>query len=434
VLEELLEEVVGLMQENAAGKRIELIWQLDPELPRVLSGDAGRLRQVMLNLVGNAIKFTDHGKVVLRALDRKHLSPGMIRFEVEDTGIGIPAPALDTIFDTFTQADNSPTRRFGGTGLGLAIVRQLTHLMGGKVGVTSSPGEGSCFSIEIPLATAESDSATRLLIPESLRGSRIALILDDEELAGDLSRRLRGYGLNSELCASGARSLQLLQQSTDHPVQLAFIDADMSGLGGIRLVEALAGQPHCQDLKIVFLARQEHAVLHSAMSHPRIDQWLYKPIRGEQLELVLQDSLPGLQSSTGAAIETTGEPMAAACHKLLLVEDNRTTQLFVRGILESTDYQLEVAENGAVALQLLDSQRFDLIFMDCQMPVLDGFATTIRLRELGVRIPIVALTARVFADDVVRCQQAGMDDFLKKPFRQQELLDMTAKWLAVRRS
>jgi signal transduction histidine kinase/DNA-binding response OmpR family regulator len=432
VLAELLDEVVGLMREHAAGKQIELNWHMDQDLPRMLSGDVGRLRQILLNLTGNAIKFTDHGEVLLRASAVDRANPGRVRFEVEDTGIGIPPSALDSIFDTFTQADNSTTRRFGGTGLGLAIVRQLSLLMGGEVSVSSTPGQGSCFCVEIPFGYLMTESAPRLRIPEPFHNSRILVLLDDEELGRDLTRRLESFGFRCEIVTAGGRALQMLQGQTDDPARLAFVDADMSGLGGIRLVEALAGQSCCQDLKIVILVRQNHAVLQSALSHQRIDHWLYKPISGEQLEQVLLDLLPGAQFATESAIETAGESAMDERRQLLLVEDNQTTQLFVRGIMERTEYDLQIAENGEEALQYIDSQHFDLILMDCQMPVLDGFATTVRLRQAGIRTPIVALTARVFADDIAKCQQSGMDDFVKKPFRQQELLDTIEKWLVAR--
>jgi len=424
-LAELVAEVLGLLQESAQNKQIDLRSQLAPELPVMVTGDSGRIRQILLNLAGNALKFSENGEVVVRLYPLTGSEPAMIRFEVEDSGVGITEEALETIFDTFTQGDDSTTRQHGGTGLGLAIVRQLAQLMGGDVSVRSRVGMGSCFRVDLPLVpTKVQPSALRQL--KEFRALRALLVTDDEQLCLNLADQLIGLGFLCEQVNSGSRALQHLQSDPRHPVRLVLVDADMSGLGGLRLIEKIAELAPLVELKVILIAGQEHSALSVAESGARIDRWLYKPVRAEQIAQTMSELFSALSSVEPQAadlITPTGGKT------VLLVEDNQTTQLFVRGILDQTDIRLQIACNGEQALNCLQDNRVDLIFMDCQMPIMDGFEATVRIRQLGHELPIIALTARVFEADVQRCRDAGMDDFLPKPFRQLDLFDKLEKWL-----
>jgi len=424
----LVAEVLGLLAEAAQNKHLDLTSQLDPHLPTIVAGDSGRIRQILLNLVGNAVKFSEHGEVVVRLSPVWASGSHLIRFEVEDSGIGIPTESLDSIFDSFTQGDDSATRHYGGTGLGLAIVKQLVRLMGGDVTVTSRVGEGSCFRVDLPLAPVEQHAPRPQCHLDRIVGGRVLLITDDDDLSLKISNRLFEFGLRGESVNSGSRALQVLQSDAGQTIQLALIDADMSGLGGLRLVEKISEIGPLAELKLMMLAGQEYAALSTAESSVRIDRWLYKPLQFENFDLVL------IELFADHLTDVEMNPAVPEDKTLLLVEDDRVTQDFVRGILAQTDYRLQIASNGKEALAFLQSHSPELIFMDCQMPVLDGFEATRHIRQAGYEMPIVALTARVFAADAQRCEDAGMDDFLRKPFRQQELLAVLEKWLQGGRS
>jgi len=429
-LAELVEEVLGLLQETAQNKQINLRSQLAAELPDMVTGDSGRIRQILLNLVGNALKFSENGEVVVRLFPLTGSEPATVRLEVEDSGIGIPEEALETIFDTFTQGDDSTTRQHSGTGLGLAIVRQLAQLMGGDVSVRSQVGMGSCFRVDLPLVPAKIQPALLRQFKE-FSTLRALLVTDDERLWLNLADQLIGLGFLCEHIKSGSRALQYLQSEARQPVRLVLVDAEMSGLGGLRLIEKIAEFAHLAELKVILIAGQEHAALSAAESGARIDRWLYKPVRAEQIAQTLTE----LFSAVSAAEPQAADMSTPAGGKtVLLVEDNQTTQLFVRGILDQTDIRLRIACNGEQALDCLQNNRVDLIFMDCQMPIMDGYEATVRIRQLGHELPIIALTARVSEADVQRCRDTGMDDFLRKPFRQLELFDMLEKWLDGRQS
>jgi len=421
-LSELVAEVLKLLAEAAQNKHLDLTSQFDPDLPVMVAGDSGRIRQILLNLVGNAVKFSEHGGVVVRVYQVRTAGFTLIRFEVEDSGIGIPTESLDSIFDSFTQGDDSTTRHYGGTGLGLAIVKQLAELMGGEVTVTSQVGEGSCFRVDLPLAPVDQQAPRQRYHLGCNLGGRVLLITDDDELSLNISNRLIEFGLRGESVNSGSRALQILQSDAGQTFQLALIDADMSGLGGLRLVEKISEIGPLAELKLMMLAGQEHAALSTSPSSARVDRWMYKPLQYENFDLILIELFadPLTEAEMNPALPDT---------TLLLVEDDRVTQDFVRGILAQTEFRLQIASNGAEALALLQSHSPELIFMDCQMPVLDGFEATQHIRQTGHQMPIVALTARVFAADAKRCLDAGMDDFLRKPFRQQDLLAMIDKWL-----
>jgi len=426
-LRETVEEVVGLMAEKSHAKGILLQVELDDRLPELLRGDAGRLRQIVLNLVGNAIKFTERGEV--RVGVRQLESSGrqvLIEIDVEDTGVGIPEAALETIFDTFTQVDDSATRRHGGTGLGLAIVRQLTELMGGEVGVESRLGSGSRFWIRAPFVLSKLGNDPLSEMSGLLQGVPALVLEEDDDAAQRLLAKLLQAGLGAQRAASGQQALTLLRGSAtgNCPFRFLLLDADMPGLGGWRLVEHIAAEPALEALRLIMLADHDSDNSLREQTGSRVSRWLYRPVRQSQLRKVLTEILA--EEETPVGLMGSGEASRIA---VLLVEDSETTCDYIRGVLADTAIDLRVVHDGEQALQTIASLPFRLVLMDCQMPVLDGFEATRRLREGGYRLPIVALTARAFAEDARLCLEAGMNDYLCKPFKQQDLLQILAKWL-----
>jgi len=430
-LGESLEEVVELFSETAARKGLHLGCELPPELPVLLRGDAGRLRQILLNLVGNAVKFTERGDVRIRVAALEQDSSSVyLRFEVEDTGIGIDPLLQGRIFDSFAQASEAMNRKFVGTGLGLAIVRQLVGLMAGEVGVESTPGVGSCFWFEISLRRQPRHSVKPDLITEQLRGGRLLIVDDDQHAVDILTDKLAACGFEVEHAVNGREALAMLAEAADqNPFVAAFLDSDMAGLGGKRLAAAISSQARFRETRLVMMCEQGNLSLSDDGCGPNIHR-LYKPIRSVQLVKTLNELLQ-IQSPPPETALSPDLPrmQLPPGWRVLLVEDNPTTRDFVQRILADEDGRLLIAHQGEEALELLEEQRVDLVLMDCQMPIVDGYEATRRLRQKGLSIPIIALTANAFPEDIAACHDAGMDDHLCKPFRREDLLLVLQRWL-----
>jgi signal transduction histidine kinase/DNA-binding response OmpR family regulator len=421
---ETIEDAVELLTDKAFGKGLEFIIDLAPDLPRVAIGDPGRLRQIVLNLVGNAIKFTERGEIVLRAApiagDRKEFH---LRLEVSDTGIGIDHAAQKLIFDSFSQADNTTARRFGGTGLGLAIVKELVHLMGGTIGVESAPEHGSTFWLTLRLtrlprpATAIKELAAplRVLVAERHAGVGKAL-----------ARHLHALGLRSAEAAAGTDALAHWQRARreGEPFSLVILDPT---LAAVELFTAVLEQEAASRL-VLFVRPGTTADIPAAASV------LTKPLRPSRLAPFLTGLLrqPAEQIDSRQALPFRKMLSAPPRGHLLLVEDNPSTQALVRMILLNLGCEVTTADSGEEALLLATDRCFDMILMDHQMPGMDGFETTHHLRAQGIDIPVVALTANIWPEDIAAGHAAGMNDFLGKPFRQKQLRDLIDKWLPLR--
>ncbi|TYO98802.1 signal transduction histidine kinase [Geothermobacter ehrlichii] len=426
-LREVAEEVVGLMAENAAAKGLQLRCEIAPGMPVDVKGDGGRLRQILLNLVGNAIKFTDEGEVRLHIdLIEQDARTCCYRIEVADTGIGIAPDVQDRIFESFVQAEETLTRRFGGTGLGLAIVRQLVDMMGGRIHLDSTPGIGSRFTLELRFVRQEKGWNDGRWA--ALAGRRVLLVSDDEQ-TGTTQAKLRQLGLEVNVAGSGPRALAILRRSVAEgsSCQLAMVDSDMAGLGGWKLVEAMAGDPAIPAIPVIMLCSPDESSIEARHVDGVRVEWLYKPVRKTLLgEALLR--LLGHEEGSGEDCSSSASSVPEGCC-ILLVEDNATTRDYVRGLLQPQPGQLVMAHNGREAVDLAAGQDFDLILMDCQMPIMDGFEAARRLRSMGYGGPIVALTARGFREDVEACLAAGMNAHVCKPFRREELLKVLETWL-----
>ncbi len=426
-LREVIEESVELLAERAHTKGLELVSKIPPDLTAARFGDSMRLRQVLINLIGNAIKFTEAGAIVVRVTqstseDRRH----WVQCVVEDTGVGIHEENLSRIFDSFAQEDGSTTRRFGGTGLGLAISKQLVELMGGEIGVRSQLGEGSRFYIRIPLEIdSTADSSLRI---EGLRGIRV-LVADDSALNREILReQLLGWEMDVVDVESGALALEALAAATaaGNDFELLLLDYHMPDLDGLAVARTIHDDPAMTGLPVVLLSSVSTSQSQDGLADLGIDAWLTKPVRQAQLYFCLLSTLGGHPHISDSMIAKApkfepsvgGEPLKL---NILLVEDNAVNQAVAMGMLDQLGCAVTLANNGQEAVDLFRDQQFHLVLMDCQMPVMDGFTATGEIRQIESAsqlypTPIVALTANALQGDRQRCLDAGMSDYLSKPF------------------
>jgi signal transduction histidine kinase/CheY-like chemotaxis protein len=439
-LVETVENAAGLLAPRAAEKGIEIGVFLAPDVRGAFHGDVNRLRQILLNLLGNGVKFTETGCVCVQV--RKVESDGnsdkdRIRFEVHDTGIGMPADILDSLFQKFTQADSSITRRFGGTGLGLAICKQLVLLMGGDIAVTSEVGVGSTFTFEIPLQRAGA-VPDRAALPEELKGVR-ALAVDDIAMNRDiLSRQLTDFGIETTACGDGYEALAELARavSQDWPYDIVFLDQMMAGLSGEEVAVRIRDDPAMGRLKLVVISS---AGMHRRdAAARRVDAILDKPLRQRELVNCLTRLLvnpasagPKQEAEMPPAAPSAAPPRGPASDSLriLLAEDNRINQKFALALLGKAGHDVDIAENGLEAIDAVNRADYDLILMDVQMPRMDGMQAAKQIRALPSPknlVPIIALTADAMtgAKDVYLA--AGMDDYISKPIDVKILMDKLA--------
>jgi signal transduction histidine kinase/CheY-like chemotaxis protein len=434
-LGQLLDECVKSLGFKAQEKGLELICDPGEELPGTVSGDPLRLRQILLNLLGNAIKFTSRGEVVLST---QRDGDSLMRFAVRDTGIGIPADKLDTIFDAFSQADTSTTRTFGGTGLGLAISSRLVALMGGSLSVTSELSVGSKFEFSVSLpacAAIPSDNAS----DDRLGAKRALVIEDNATLRQILQRTLKGWGMLAETAEDGSTGLQRFEEAREagQPFALVLTDALMPGMDGFSLARELRSRPGSSNLPVVaMLAPGQTGGSDESQRNSAQPVCLIKPFSPSDLRDALLEAFSGsgraATSRTTAKREPRGGEKAGSPLRILLAEDNLVNQKIAVRMLEKRGHSVLVASNGAEALRCLARESFDLLLTDMQMPEMDGFQTAAAIRErekgTGTRLPIVAMTALAMKGDRERCLNAGMDGYVSKPMKAGELFSTIEKF------
>jgi len=430
-LEATIAQTVDLLAPKAAEKEIDLLVRYAADAPRRFLGDPGRIRQILTNLTGNALKFTNHGHVLVDVSECEEAGDEfVIKLVVQDTGIGIPEGRLNRVFDEFTQAEASTTRRFGGTGLGLAICRRLVELMGGDVGVESEYGKGSTFWFTLRLkADPDTDSARR--DPGDLRGSRV-LIVDDNEVARRiLAECLASWGL---VHASAANAREALAALRAEPFDIALVDQRMPGMSGEELGEIMEQDPRLRDvLRIMITAFRTTSERAAECGFAAL---LQKPVEPslllDALTTLWADRVAGRTAGvhTRSSLEAlragkrSTEAKPATGVRVLLVEDNFVNRKVALRLLEKLGCDVEFAVHGRDAVDMVARRRYDLVLMDCQMPVMDGFEATRLIRGLGgsaARTRITAMTANAMAGDRERCLDAGMDDYLAKPISPAEL-------------
>lgn len=418
---------------RAQEKGLELILRIAPDTPDTLIGDVGRIRQIVVNLVGNAIKFTHLGEVYVEAYTSKTDSSSLLlNVLVSDTGIGISEDKRDLIFAPFTQADLDITRRYGGTGLGLTLCRELLRLMSGDISLQSKEGQGSTFHISIPLVTAPQQPQTTL-DPREVEGLSALVVDDNTSSRRVLVEVLQSWKMEVESAFSGQEALQILRNSADagktHALLLA--DITMSGMDGIELARRARADKRLADLRIILLStinsRQQDTARETEL---HISHRLAKPIAPSELQRAIYAALGALPEAASASPERSQNE---ALH-ILLAEDTPANQRLATAILERNGHAVSIANNGREALAALKRERFDLVLMDVQMPEMSGIEATEQIRSdearKGGHIPIVALTAFAMEGDEERCLAAGMDAYLAKPFQAQQLLDILKRVLA----
>jgi PAS domain S-box-containing protein len=429
-----VEEAVGLLAEKAGGKGLELICHVDAPPPCWLRGDPGRLRQVLLNLAGNAVKFTERGEVVVCArLEEQGPDGTVVRCEVRDTGAGIPAEVQPRLFGSFTQADASTTRKFGGTGLGLAISKRLVGLMGGEIGLTSEPGRGSTFRFTVRLARGE-------IVPppprhgDALRGLRALVVDDNATNRMVLTRNLAGWGLRVAEAAGGAEALAALR-SAGEGFALALLDYQMPGMDGLELARHIRADPALAGVRLIMLTSLGVRGQREQARAAGIAGYLVKPVRLSQLHDCLATVMAATEPLPSApprpAADGARRPPAGHGPRVLLAEDNQVNQALALRLLEKLGCRVDVVGNGREAVAAAARGEYALVFMDCQMPEMDGFEATAAIRqgETGSRrVPIIALTASAMQGDREACLAAGMDDYLSKPLGLRDMERMLRRW------
>jgi len=432
-----LEDVVDLLAERAHVKGLELACSIPANLATHVKGDPLRLGQVLTNLVGNAIKFTEQGSVVIRVAGLEETAQSVtLRFEVSDTGAGISAAAQSHIFEEFAQADGSTTRKHGGSGLGLAISRQLVEMMGGNIYVESVLGAGSTFWFTSRFEKQETQDS-RAAPMGMLTGVRALIVESSAINGGILHSQMSNWGMTNRVAATPAQAIDLLSQAAarNAPFDIAIIDLGLPGMDALELARAIRARADIATLRLVMLTHRQADMQNAREAG--IDACLAKPVR----QTVLYECLVNVmacQPQEAVAAREVSEPVnavpAGSRGNILLVEDNLINQQVALGILQIQGYSVTVVNNGREALDAYAQGAFDLILMDCHMPEMDGFEATreIRGRErssIGKRVPIIALTANAMAQDREECLSTGMDDHLSKPFSMQTMQDMLDRWM-----
>lgn len=437
-----VEEAMEIFAAGAHGKGIELAFLINPDVPGFVEGDPVRLRQILINLVGNALKFTAQGEVTARvAVADANREEVLLRFEVSDTGIGITPEARAGIFDSFSQADYSTTRRFGGTGLGLSIVRQLSELMGGEAGVESEPGKGSQFWFTARLRRHHRDVSPHPPEAGVLRGVKLLLVDDNATSLGILHHHAGLWGMRVDTAENGAMALEMLRAAPgDDPYAVAVIDMHQPVMDGIELGRAITADPRIPWLRLVLLtsmgAEADTDALRKAGFHGRMG----KPIGRDRFFECLATVMATPEGYV-APVERhePSREQAEFDATILVAEDNPVNQDVAHFMLTSLGCRVELVDNGLKGVEQVSNTSYDLVFMDCQMPEMDGYTATrlIRAREAaengegGVQrhVPIVALTANAISGDRDQCLASGMDDYLSKPFTLEQLRAVLRQWL-----
>jgi PAS domain S-box-containing protein len=440
-LDSAVEGTVDLMAERAHVKRIELASLIFSDVPTALRGDPGRLRQVLTNLIGNALKFTEAGEVIVRATKESETETDVVlRFTVTDTGIGISEDAQANLFQAFTQADGSTTRKYGGTGLGLAISKQLVELMGGAIGVSSVPGQGSRFWFTATFEKQVAPATTKAASVVSLESLRVLIVDDNATNRKILSHQLDSWRMVHEEADCGRRALELLRaaRAQGKPYDLAILDLMMPGMDGFELAQIIKADPGTAEVCLVLLTSYGQRGDSSKSSEMGVAAYLTKPVRQSQLFNCLAGAVnhascvkeqPAAAAATPDLITlpAPAERRGMFPKLILLAEDNIVNQKVAVRQLQKLGYRADAVANGREALEALERIPYDLVLMDCQMPDMDGYEATaeIRRREgLAKHTPIVAMTAHALQGDREKCIAAGMDDYVSKPVKPDELAEV----------
>ena len=442
-LEDAVEDVVALLGTNANEKGVELILDFDHPANRYFVGDVGRMRQILINLVGNAIKFTSQGFVLLRVYVAERAGEFDVKIEVKDTGIGIAEEALDRIFDEFSQADSSTTRVYGGTGLGLSITKGLVKAMGGSIEASSDLGEGTHISLQLTIPAGDKLPDENRLCPASsapvsFPDSRVLIVDDLPENLKVLTGQLKKLGITPDSAGSPVDAVKMINRAhqAGRKYDLMITDYQMPRTDGYSLVKAIRGKAALDDMNIIVLSsvdsdqvRRQFATVANCIFHQ-------KPVRMSNLRRSIETVLcPVEDIPTPVQAPAIGPEVLASNHKrILIAEDDKTNQMVIRKMLEARGYELDIIENGELACQLYKARAYDLVLMDISMPVMDGIAAAKAIRQLETKatreaVPIIAVTAHALKGQKEGFLDAGFDDYLAKPIVKDDLDRKIARWL-----
>jgi len=444
-LRNTMEDVAFNLANRAQAKGLEMACLINPDVTTNLRGDPNRLRQILVNLTGNAIKFTHSGEIVLRA-ERvwEEGSDVLIRFSVDDTGIGIPLERQSAIFDRFTQADGSTTRKYGGTGLGLAISRQLVEAQGGRIGLKSTPGSGSTFWFEIQYEKVPMSSprtAPLSLEPVDLQAAHVLVVDDNQTNRTILLRMVEGFGCRVETAATGSKGIELLQRAylAGDPFQVVLLDMQMPGMDGEQTARIIKNDPNVKDVKIIILTSMGQRGDAARLETIGCSGYLLKPAKQQMLHEAMLAVL-GQQEAGERSLITRHKlsEQRRFNHRILLAEDNTINQKLAVVLLQKSGLSVDVVDNGRLAFERMQVDTYNLILMDVQMPEMDGYEATRKIREWETgsnqHIPIVAMTAHAMQGDREKCLAAGMDDYVTKPLEPGLLFSVLDRWLPAERT
>lgn len=432
-LHEVVANVGALFSEVAFRKKIELAIDIDMDVPVFVQGDPTRVGQIITNLMSNAIKFTDKGEIVVNVkVEEKGSAKTMLCFEIKDTGIGISKEAQERIFQGFSQADTSTTRHFGGTGLGLSISKQLAELMGGSIGVTSKKGEGSnfWFTIVVNDSSLDDESTSEDL---SFKNKRVLVVDDNKTNCKILNKQLTSWSIEHDIVSNGVDALDKFDKSIsdDAAYSVVLLDMMMPEMDGIEVAKQLNKSPSAPD--IIMLSSGNSNDVNLALENKIINSYLLKPVRSS----VLFDTLSAVMSGQQPAEKnlSSEDSFAEKIHSdktVLVVEDNKINQRVIVGLLNKLGVTADIANNGIEGIEKINSRKYDLVFMDCQMPEMDGYTATKNIRESekdDEHVNIIAMTANAMEGDKEVCLAAGMDDYISKPIKPVVLKEFIAEWL-----
>jgi len=435
-LRTLVEGVADTQAQRAEAKGLEMTCFLEPDCPTYVRGDPGRLRQILVNLVSNALKFTEQGEVSIRVTRESddEVRP-LVRFSVSDTGIGIPQDQQPAVFQRFVQVDTSSTRRHGGTGLGLAISRELAELMGGQIGVESEEGRGSTFWFALPLTKQPDLVAMPLAADQALSSLRVLAVDDNATSRTILTKTLQGFGCRASAAAGGMEALELLRSAArqSKPYRIALLDMQMPEMDGEQLAREIKDDPVIRDVALIILTSVGRRGDAARLEAIGCSAYLLKPVKQAQLA-------DALRAVLGQAIDASTAPTARLITRhvlaeqkgprILLVEDNPINRKLAVALLNRAGYSVATAENGRRAVEAVKRETFGVVLMDVQMPEMDGYEATGQIRALGGTrgsTPIIAMTAHAMKGDRKRCLAAGMDDYVSKPIQTDELFAAIAR-------
>jgi two-component system sensor histidine kinase/response regulator len=449
---DLIESVEGtldILAERAFGKGIELACEIQPQVPTLLRGDPGRLRQILTNLIANAVKFTEKGEVVVRVSRVSETeTDAVMRFSVHDTGVGISPEAQARLFQAFSQADGSTTRKYGGTGLGLAIAKQLVAMMHGQIGVRSEPGKGSTFWFTARLEKQAADAKPSESYGDDLRNLRVLVVDDNATNRQILRHQIRAWKMQPSSAASGQEALGMLRVAATggRPYDLALLDVQMPEMDGLTLAASIKADPAIASVRLIILTSLGQALSSAELKEAEIDAYLVKPVKQSRLFDCMANAIGKAAAESFFSVSASPESASISreptpgLHKarILLAEDNAINQKVALGQLRKLGYAVDVAANGVEVQAALERISYDIILMDCQMPEVDGYEATRAIRKQeqtsnggcswNSPVHIIAMTANAMEGDREKCLAAGMDDYLSKPVRSSELQAALDRW------